>query len=106
METVAENQKQSKHTPGPWEYFEQRHWRGEKMYGCVRGGGMVIVNGCAPGGTEEDNANARLIAAAPELLAALELALTTLSSVACNESDEIDNVKTEIANAINKAKGE
>ena len=72
METVAENQKQSKHTPGPWEYFEQRHWRGEKMYGCVRGGGVVIVNGCAPGGTEEDNANARLIAAAPELLEHLE----------------------------------
>jgi len=67
---------ETKHTPGPWEYFEQKEWGRDSMYGCVRApqsaGGFVIVNGCAPGGTEEQKANARLIAAAPNLLAALK----------------------------------
>jgi len=59
----------TKHTPGPWEYFEQKEWgTSGAYYGCVRDKtGLVIVNGCAPGGTDEAKANARLIAAAPEL---------------------------------------
>lgn len=64
---------ETKHTPGPWEYFEQKEWGRDSMYGCVRApqsaGGFVIVNGCAPGGTEEQKANARLIAAAPDTAA-------------------------------------
>jgi len=58
------------HTKGKWEYFEQKAWGEDRLYGCVRCGGLVIVNGCAPGGTKEANANARLIAAAPALLEA------------------------------------
>jgi len=73
-----------KHTPGPWIYFEQRHhgsaWNPpDDTYGCVKSAprgykdGFVIVNGCAPGGrSAEQKANARLIAASPELLEALE----------------------------------
>lgn len=63
---------ETKHTPGPWTYFEQNVWRGDgETYGCVRGAnGTVVVNGGAPGcGTEEQKANARLIAQAPTLLA-------------------------------------
>ncbi|MFH1572553.1 MAG: hypothetical protein ABIG68_01140 [Acidobacteriota bacterium] len=62
----------AKHTPGPWEYFEQDSWGGRafprERYGCVRApksaGGFVIVNGCAPGGRNgEARANARRIVA-------------------------------------------
>ena len=99
----------SKHTPGPWSVNDiYPHQVGAYLQGKPGRFVCETINHAAGNccHTEEDRSNARLIAAAPELLAALELALTTLSSVACNESDEIDNVKTEIANAINKAKGE
>ena len=96
----------AKHTPGPWSVRRESAGRsgitGREYFDHVIE--PLNINAERTGG--EFSTNARLIAAAPELLAALELALTTLSSVACNESDEIDNVKTEIANAINKAKGE
>ena len=72
-------EQKTQHTPGPWSYFEQNTWGGalpRVRYGCVRSPGpdsFVIVNGCAPGGIEEEQrANARLIAAAPDLLAACE----------------------------------
>lgn len=56
----------------PWEYFEQKEWGGTGTYGCVRDAqGRVIVNGCAPGGTQEQKDNARLMAAAPEMLTVL-----------------------------------
>ena len=56
----------SKHTPGPWEIKNQNL--------VAEGGNCVLANlhmwqGDAP---DEGKANARLIAAAPELLAALQ----------------------------------
>ena len=116
----------SKHTPEPWTAHEyaknslgykngKAHFitsdDGTPAFQVLKSETFDHRNGKTgrfwdPSAKAKDEANARLIAAAPDLLAALELALTTLSSVACNESDEIDNVKTEIANAINKAKGE
>ena len=94
----------AKHTPGPWMVKGNNTavWSGGKFITRTE---YDAYSNCVNSKNEAE-ANAHLIATAPELLAALELALTTLSSVACNESDEIDNVKTEIANAINKAKGE
>ena len=57
----------AKHTPGPWT---------QDKYGNVKtpSGGMLVTDGVALGGysTEETRANARLIAAAPELLEALK----------------------------------
>ncbi len=49
--------KQAQHTPGPW-----RAWRGSKW---------AITNGTDEVGTAIHEPDARLIAAAPELLAAL-----------------------------------
>ena len=70
----------SMHTQGPWEYFEQKAWGQDFMYGGVRvPGGFVIVNGCAPGRSKEGNDNARLIAAAPAMLEALRLCEAVLA---------------------------
>lgn len=61
---------ETKHTPGPWQNddtlkYNQRH--------CIRHNGLIIALICksAMDRTEQDaEANARLIAAAPELLEA------------------------------------
>jgi hypothetical protein len=58
----------SKHTPGPWEAQEYASPRGRWYVRQV--GGLKTIN--YPLSNE---ANARLIAAAPELLKALEMAL-------------------------------
>jgi len=76
------------HTPGPWEY---------NPYGAIKGGPLVefsrgfareqLALVCVRQHTPDDldtaaerNANARLIAAAPELLAALKTALAMLEN--------------------------
>lgn len=61
----------TQHTPGDWEYFEQSNWCELTTYGCIRvKHGAVILNGSMEDGHQK--ANARLWAAAPNLLAALE----------------------------------
>lgn len=93
----------NKHTPGPWfitgtmtKYVEAR----------IGGGLIQEVASCGP--TEADNgygeqqaANARLIAAAPDLLEALEI-LVELAGTGCNIDGTIAMAKAAIA----KAKGE
>lgn len=57
----------STHTPGPW------HVRNDGSVGSVQRGGMVVAQPCIePKNQGDQAANARLIAAAPELLDALE----------------------------------
>jgi hypothetical protein len=73
------------HTPGPWECcvasdigpFVARTALSVKSVNRRRAAGRALVCLVAPGDrtTEEDEANAQLIAAAPDLLAACELAL-------------------------------
>ncbi len=96
----------SKHTPGPWNYRvsdhgldvygQERHVAGESWYPRV-----------FPEGTperEEKEANARLVAAGPELLDALEIAEETLEGF-YGRYDENETMTT-IRAAIRKAKGE
>lgn len=76
---------ESKHTPGPWEYSELRYYDylagAYDTYGQVRCEDFVIVNGCAPGHTPQAKANARLMAAAPDLLeAAQEILLNAIDA--------------------------
>jgi hypothetical protein len=59
----------SKHTPGPWQCFETE--AGEARINPVRGGFLVAKCDTRNPFDEEQRANARLIAAAPELLEAL-----------------------------------
>jgi hypothetical protein len=57
----------AQHTPGPWE------WRGDEGGWFLVPGVLAICNtDGTPGDDVIDRANARLIAAAPDLLAALE----------------------------------
>lgn len=63
-------QQQARHTPGPWTFDDNM--------GCrdIRGAdGKPIASTHGLANDDEDQANARLIAAAPELLAALKTAL-------------------------------
>ena len=87
----------SKHTPGPW-----RIDRGSKT-GTARGisasaRNIVNFNGLAKPMSNETEANARLIAAAPDLLDALRYVLD------CIERNEISDMQPARA-AIAKAEG-
>jgi len=65
---------ESKHTPGPWRADESGHRR-EWSHWLFKGKGRHELIGAVSeinGNSEEANANARLIAAAPELYAACE----------------------------------
>ena len=69
---------ENKHTPGPW-YAESGHeQRNGQLYWQVTDGNDAIMQNqfCWCQGDQE--ANARLIAAAPDLLEALEMALVWL----------------------------
>lgn len=58
----------NKHTPGPW-HVGKDHEAGISKGYFVGGGGCVRANMVGPAGNQE--ANARLIAAAPDILEAL-----------------------------------
>ena len=91
----------TKHTPGPWTYFENdRH---------VMSQGYEMPSICqTPKGKQSKNkhwqANARLIAAAPDLLEALELSLNFIQNTESEMGVELTcgvNARAAIA----KAKG-
>lgn len=99
------------HTPGPWEI-------GEEQFGAqvmVFAGEREVAD-CGHNfsdcGNEEDRANARLIAAAPELLAALDRLLETVEDEMVGLIDrktirarKVANI-TEARAAIRAARGE
>lgn len=65
----------SKHTPGPWDVKDMPHW-GKGVRRAIHGATQAppIAQICGdPRSAAENDANARLIAAAPDLLAALEM---------------------------------
>jgi len=68
---------ETKHTPGPWSVFEDK----ENETGIVKGYNVESAAGEIVGcegicGGSNDEANARLIAAAPDLLEAVDRLLT------------------------------
>ncbi len=65
-------EKHATHTPGPWGYSEGEIYRGNNPIASV-----IPTFGWF-NKTEEDEANARLIASAPEMLTALRVCLTEL----------------------------
>jgi len=105
-----------KHTPGPWSFDENQHLAaGNRSYGILtlapafnsdnedwpyhpRVACVQVGHGSAP--KEIAKANARLIAAAPELLQALKSAEIVLSEKSPNGA-----VLKEIRSAIAKATG-
>lgn len=92
----------SKHTPGPWRSFE----RGVTFhYWVVKVANRVIAKITG----EDQEANARLIAAAPELLEALEKMVKQFGYEVVHKDglvhDEHDAIQS-ATEAIRKAKGE
>lgn len=94
-----------KHTPGPWRIGD----KGMTVFGPLtdQPSPIAIANLIPPtprAGIEEREANAHLIAAAPDLLAASEQAAALLKELA---HDGAENPELEILRkAIAKAKGE
>ena len=91
------------HTPGPWRYERGNGspTTGEHMIAGAKPGYLAEVRDCGSG---DVGANARLIAAAPELLAALELARRWMCEVpvakrAGNFNIALDRVDAAIAKA-------
>jgi hypothetical protein len=95
---------ESKFTPGPWEAVPEGHrlsvWA--KGYGFVHTTEVPEVNFRA---TETANANARLIAAAPELLAALQALTDSEGHIWHGNSKECTGECKEVRAAIAKAEG-
>jgi hypothetical protein len=88
------------HTPGPWEICQK--WPEESKK--IQPQGCEIGLAIAYGDTEEEaTANARLIAAAPELLAALQKATDWLNELHVDQRPEF---LEECCDAITKATGE
>lgn len=97
------------HTPGPWKITEDdyghEHWLGGD------GEGQICVNGWVNGGCKKYpskwrklQADARLIAAAPELLEALERIEMAANATVCNTKWIAEHAKAAIAKATNQPK--
>lgn len=105
----------TKHTPGPWEMTKldteprkpDAYVLGRSLPHHWTGIGEVRLNGCEPG-SEENAANARLIAAAPELLAACEGARALIRTIdAANPGGfAVGMMLLVLDKAIAKARGE
>ena len=96
------------HTPGPWKFGKELTARsGEWLVSFdagSKGRGIAIAETRAGSGNEE--ANARLIAAAPELLAALETAyMALIGYLPAHRNDVTDAAIGAARAAITKAKG-
>ncbi len=92
-----------KHTPGPW--FINGHERYTKYVEARIGGGWVQeVAACGPTeNPEQQEANARLCAAAPDLLEGLKKALEPLEMYHAYGWPDRDGVIGQIKSAIAKA---
>ena len=98
---------ETKHTPGPWR-IEDGEEGGYRIHysGLVSNGASVVVGQLISGYTPSLE-DARLIAAAPELLAALENALEDMRKhYACLPDDPGTDEMRQARAAIAKAKGE
>lgn len=99
----------SKHTPGPWSYRKvprKQEWEIDTGHcpnlGCVSWTGMAVVFGCddyPKMGKIAGEANARLIAAAPELLDALKDTLCCLEVCGKDYDHAINKARAAILNA-------
>lgn len=92
------------HTPGPWEVV------GSRICTVANDNERITLAKTEPGGafamSEQQDANARLIAAAPELLEALKAASEWLNDMGCeHEQPDLRCVVCLVNVAINKAEG-
>ena len=91
-----------KHTPGKWKSNEGSSSKNIPILGTGSREFMVIAEVYQENGTEEAQANARLIASAPELLEASKLARDYLRFNQGNASPIFDKLEQAIAKAEGK----
>lgn len=101
----------TQHTPGPWEVWNHDNDPRHVYVGPVRGGLCVAaVVSCnahgvyTPETEAQGRSDAQLVAAAPDLLHYLELAVNTIKGE-YPESQWADYKVPEMENAIDRAKG-
>lgn len=90
-----------KHTPGPWELDQDEQ---PFVYPAV-GGRMIAACNMQQRGMEENVANARLIAAAPELLAAAKRILHHDEHCGAGDCDQWAEVIAQLRAAVLKGEG-
>jgi len=108
-----------KHTPGPWTRIAGERFRHDQSAGVTEPGGNYIAAALDRNRfdlDEEVEANARLIASAPELLAACEAQATLIRDLLKLASAEqirdigmqarLVNVSDQVCEALDKARGE
>lgn len=99
----------SAHSPGPWQLQE---WTVRDSDGAIEGGGLQVVDanghtitaGTYEGSTDTEEADARLIAAAPDMLQALRRAVLALAFAAESSAAMRDDYNA-VSAAIAKATG-
>ena len=104
---------ETKHTPGPWEVSWDKYGKESEIHGKseLNDGPICIIphDDVTESGAEEQLANARLIAAAPELLEALKALIENVGSCICYDQSEgecLAKAWKMAAVAIAKAEGE
>ena len=92
----------SNHTPGPWRAYHDSHGR----FQLIGPDGTPLDPESDDAQPGEGAANARLIASAPDLLAALEQTLSTLDAICDMEGFDkhVQHGSREAREAITKAK--
>ena len=90
---------QTQHTPGPWKTSTGENLEGVE-HRWISNGDRFIADLGKVGGQVDSESNARLIASAPELLAALEKAAAWLSlSIRIDDREQADEARVAIAKA-------
>ena len=99
MPHTRENEMQAQHTPGPWRYCKTNGspTHGEHVIAGAKPGYLAEVRDCGSG---DVGANARLIAAAPELLDALVAAVELIETISPIEGDTVRHARSAIAKAV------
>lgn len=103
----------SKHTPGPWRAYFHEDYPGQMQIGAgeIGGSGDEFDEWCiaatfgSADGTENGEANASLIVAAPDMLAALKAVRSELDAMSGNWTEGMSNFAQQADVAIAKAEG-
>ena len=98
-EIKSKEKQMSKHTPGPWK-ITHTALNGYRVSDSTGWGVAVVLKDV------NDKANARLIAAAPQMLEALEMADELIDQLIIDNTDNYAKERAKIRAAIAAAKGE
>lgn len=93
---------ETKHTPGPWTHVSEPRPNGGPHWETIEADGNILAEAYGyEGSPDEQHANARLIAEAPELLAALKAAEEYMGAgvTPCSQPYPLERVRAAIAKA-------